>query len=66
MMIEHAHSECTGTWHLRSGEIRCDSCRRTYPASPSYRMAAIDENTLGDLLRLGARQGTSLLSDEDG
>lgn len=65
MKIEHTHGDCTGTWHLRSREIWCDSCGRIYSATPEFRMAAIDENTLGDLLRLGTKEGSSLLSEDD-
>jgi hypothetical protein len=65
MNIEHAYPDCTGTWSLRTHEIVCSSCDQRYPATPDHRMAAVDENTLGELLQLGTREGSTLLSQEE-
>lgn len=66
MKIEHLHDDCPGSWHLATSRIVCDSCGRALPATPENRMAAVDENCLGSLLRLSARRGSRLLGEDEG
>jgi hypothetical protein len=63
--IDHRYGDCTGHWRLiGTGEersIRCDRCSREYNATPTRRMAAIDENYAGIYLRRLAAEGAAHL-----
>ncbi|HUE77386.1 MAG TPA: hypothetical protein VMM83_05545 [Longimicrobiales bacterium] len=62
--LEHAVEACTGNWRLSSvletRMIRCEACAVAYPATPVYRLAAIDENYAGIYLRRLSDEGASL------
>lgn len=65
--LEHAVEACTGNWRLASvfeaRMIRCEACAVAYPATPAYRLAAIDENYAGIYLRRLSDEGASLRSN---
>ncbi|HSJ14916.1 MAG TPA: hypothetical protein VK939_10905 [Longimicrobiales bacterium] len=65
MTLEHRSGECPGDWRLLGGSrersIQCDACHARYPATPEYRLAAIDENYAGIYLRRLASEGAAHL-----
>lgn len=71
-MLELAHSEleCTGNWRLigtvEQRRIICDGCPATHPATPEYRLSAIDENYAGIYLRRLAAEGAAFLNSDRG
>jgi hypothetical protein len=63
-MLAHVHDDCTGSWRLRQNLIVCSVCGRAHPATPRNRIAAMDENYAGSMLRRAAQRGSILLARE--
>lgn len=63
-MLAHRHDDCTGNWRLQHSLIVCTRCGRSHPATPENRVAAMDENYAGSMLRRAAQRGRVLLERE--
>lgn len=57
--IQHRSDECIGNWRLVGSRMICDTCKAEYEAVLEDRLAAIDENYAGILMRRLAAEGAA-------
>lgn len=62
--LQHRSDECTGNWRLFGARMLCDICKAEYEAASADRLAAIDENYAGILMRRLAAEGAAQIRAE--